>query len=254
MIEINLIPDVKRELLKAQRTRGVVISASILTSIVAVGAVVLLLFYMYGVQAIQGSLLDRDIEEKGREFSSIEDLSEVLTIQNQLSSISAYNDQKVMSSRLFDVIAAVTPSGSEVAFSQVNMIPAGEGGSDLMGGTTGGQIRLEGQTPSYDTMEVFKKRIENTSFEFATSGGEEKQLIPIASNISTGDVSYGEDTSGRKVLRFSMSFDYPVELFSSRTANQRIAFKLVLGGNVTDSYLGIPKFAARASDLPEGEE
>src|SRR5690606_3475645 len=140
------------------------------------------LSYIYVVQAARGASLDSQITDKGQQLSSIEDLSEVLTIQNQLSAMATFNDQKVMSSRVFDVMAAITPPGNaqQVAFSQINMLPGGEEGA------AGGQLRLEGQTTSYDAMESFKKRIENTSFQYVVDG--ETQLIPVASNISSGDI------------------------------------------------------------------
>jgi len=49
MIEVNLIPDVKLELLKARKVRTNVISLSILITIVTAGAVALLAFYVFVV-------------------------------------------------------------------------------------------------------------------------------------------------------------------------------------------------------------
>lgn len=250
MIEINLIPDVKQELLKAQRVRGVVISSSIMTSIVAVGLVVLMATYIFGVQATRGIILDRQIEEKGQALSEVEDLSKILTIQNQLSTISSLNEKKLMSSRIFDVVSAITPAGdSSVSFSQINVVPliTDDGGEEVTSG--GGKIELDGQTASYEAMEVFKKRIASTSFEYKE--GDEKKTVQLASNISTGEISYGEDATGNKVLRFTLSFQYAPELFSSKASEQDIAYKLVVDGNVTDSYVGIPRFAERANDLKE---
>ncbi len=252
MIEINLIPDVKQELLKAQRARSVVISASIFTSIIAVGIVVLLLGYIYGVQGVRGVYLDGQIDSKSKELSKVDDLSKILTIQHQLATISELNDQKVMASRMFDVVSAITPPGDAViSFSQINVAPGGasEDPEAVVSTTEGGQLQFEGQTPSYDTMELFKKRIENTSFQYNEDG--EQKLVALASNISTTDISYGEDSNGNKVVRFTLVFDYPAELFSSKTAGQQLAFKLNINGNVTDSYIGIPRFSERASDLGE---
>jgi hypothetical protein len=252
MIEINLIPDVKQELLKAQRTRAIVISASIFASIVAAGIVVLLLGYIFGVQGFRSIYLDDQIDKKGTEFSNIQDLSKVLTIQNQLKTISELNGQKNMDSRIFDMIAAITPQGdSTVSFSQITAGAAGdETVTPVEGATqTGGQIHLEGQTTGYDAMEVFKKTVENTVFEYTVDG--ETKTAALATNINTGDISYGEDADGNKVLRFTIGFDYPAELLSPKSSN--ISFKLNIDGNVTDSYLGIPRFAERAKDL-QGEQ
>lgn len=250
MIEINLIPDVKQELLRAQRARSIVISSSIIASIVAVGVVALFLVYIFGAQTIRGALLDGNIDKKGAELANVEDLPKILTIQNQLKTINSLNDQKNMSSRVFDMIAAITPQGiGSVAFSQITA--GASGGTTAQGttGSTGGKITLEGQTANYEGMEIFKKTIENTIFQFTQDG--ETKTVPLAANISTGDISYGEDTDGKKVLRFMISFDYPAELLSPKTVAP--VFKLNINGNVTDSYLGIPRFTERAKDLKEGE-
>lgn len=256
MIEVNLIPDVKRELLKAQRARGVVISMSILVSIIAAGVVVLLLVYMYGVQWARGAFLDGQINDKNTSLSKVEDLSKILTIQNQLSSITALNNSKNMTSRVFDVMSAVTPTdkNSVVSFSQITIAPGGVDTATAAAASsqtsTGGQFHLEGQTSNYESMEVFKKIISNTIFEYTVGTDKEVKKLDLASNISTTDISYGEDANGQKVLRFTLTFDYPAELFSPESNN--LVFKLNVNGNVTDSYLGIPRFAERAQDIKEG--
>lgn len=247
MIEINLIPDVKQELLRAQRTRSAVISISIFTSFIALGVVVLLLGYMYGVQWARGAYLDTQITDKGKELTKVDDLSQILTIQNQLATITKLNDSKNMSSRIFEVISAVTPPESNaVSFSQITVTPTVKSSkTSKTTSTAGGQIHLEGQTTGYDSMEVFKKIIGNTVFEYTIDG--KKATTNLASNINTTDISYGEDAEGKKVLRFTLSFDYPTELLSPKAS--AISYKLNVNGNVTDSYLGIPRFADRAKDL-----
>lgn len=104
MIEINLIPDVKRELLRAQRARSIVISGAILTSIVAAAVVVVMLVYIYGVQSLRHYTLDQDIKSQSSELSKVEDLSKILTIQNQLTTMKDLNDKKQIDSRIFNVL------------------------------------------------------------------------------------------------------------------------------------------------------
>ncbi len=250
MIEINLIPDVKQELIRTQRVRARVISVSILITFIAVGAVAALLIYIYAVQGVRTAYLDGQIKEKGATLSKVEDLSKVLTIQNQLASITEFNAQKNMSSRVFEVVAAVTPTGNNtVTFSRIVVGPtAADSGTDEAT-SKGGTIQLEGQTAGFDSMEVLKKTIENTLIQYTQD--DEVKTIPLTDAVTTGEISYGEDAEGKKVLRFNLSFEYPAELFSSASSN--LTFKRNVNGNVTDSYLGIPRFADRAKDL-EGEQ
>ena len=254
MIEINLIPDVKQELIKAQRMRAAVISGSILASIIAGGVVVLLLLYVFGIQTVRGNLLNTAIEDGAAELAEVEDLSKILTIKNQLAQISNLKAEKDMNSRIFDMLSAVTPTGNnEVRFSQIAL--------DDETAT----IRLEGQTRGYDSMEVFKKTVSSAVIEYTEAApvtdsdaeadeqtetaAPETKTTNLASDISISDVSYGEDATGQRVLRFVLSFKYADVLFAQTTTNP--AFKLSVNGNVTDSYLGIPKglFTDRARDL-----
>jgi len=236
MIEINLIPDVKQELLKAERARRMVISGSIITCIVAGGIVVLLAIYIYGVQFGRNIIVDNSITSGSEKLAKVEDLSKLITIQNQMKRIDELNDTKSINSRLFDVLSAVIPpSPNEVRISTLSL------DTDLS------TLKLEGQTKAYDSMEVFKKTIDSSIIVYTLDG--EEQQIKLATDISTTDVSYGENPDGQKVLRFTLSFKYPEELFSAKIPV--LTIKLSISGNVTDSYLGVPKsiFTERAKDV-----
>ncbi len=238
MIEINLIPDVKQELIKAQRVRSMVISGSIFASIVALVTVTLLAMYVFGGQAWRSGIADDEIQKKGDELAKVEDLSKILTLQNQLKVISGHYESKKMNSRVFDMLAAVIPpSPNEARISQLSV--------DSETST----IRLEGQTRAFDSMEVFKKTIAGAVIVYRQDGATEDTQVTLASDISITDTSFGEDSEGNRTFRFTLSFVYPEELFSPNIA--QVGFKLIVDGNVTDSYLGIPKtiFTSAANDL-----
>lgn len=243
MIEINLIPDVKQELLKAQRIRSTVISTSILVSIITGGIILLLLIYIFAVQTVRGAIADEGIKAESQKLSQVEDLSKILTIQNQLTKISDLNEQKKITSRLFSVISAVIPS----APNQVSL-------SSFVVNAEENKITLEGQAPNgYPALEVFKKTLESAEVRYIDTTDGESYDVNLASDIVVGNVSDGQDTSGTRVLRFSVSFIYPYELLAPTSDSVRIA--ITVQGNVTDSYLGVPKslFAEKAADIEEGE-
>lgn len=238
MIEINLIPDVKQELLKAERARAVVISGSIITCIVAGSIVAILSVYIFGVQFGRNIIVDNSIKNGSEKLATVEDLSKLLTIQNQIKTINELNDTKAINSRLFDVLAAVTPpSPNEVKVSLLTL------------NTEETSIRIEGQTKAYASMEVFKKTIDSSVILFNEDGVDNQ--VDLASDVSLTESNYGEDSDGVKVLRFIVSFKYPPELFSAKIA--QLTHKLNIDGNVTDSYLGIPKsiFGERAKDIQQ---
>lgn len=226
MIEINLVPDVKQELIRAQRQRALVVSFSIVASLAAVGVVVLLSLYVFGVQTLRGAIADDAIEKNSQELASVEDLSKVLTIQNQLKQIDTLHADKKTESRLFDMLSAVLPP----APNQVQI-------ATLTLDSETSNLKIEGQTPTYDTLEVFKKTIDGAVVTYTEDGTE--QSVKLADAISISDVSFGEDMNGGKVLRFTISFTYPEVLFSADIPN--VVIKLTNSGNATDSYLGVPR-------------
>jgi Tfp pilus assembly protein PilN len=235
MIEINLVPNVKQELIKAQRVRAKVIAGTIIVGIASVATVLLLAFYVFGVQAARGFIADTSIDDGSKKLSKVEDLSKTLTIQNQLTKIPALNNSKKVDSRIFDLlIAIIPPAPNDIKI------------SDMTIDSNEGTITINGQASnSYAAVEVFKKTIEGAKVKYT---GSDKNGVTLASNISTTDTSYGEDSSGAKVLRFTISFNYAKELFSPESKNVEIV--VTTQGNVTDSYLGVPKniFADRAKD------
>ena len=87
MIEINLIPDVKQELLRAQAQRNIVISASIVLAIAAGAVVVLVALYVFGGQKLLMDNANKKIDKEYATLSSVEDLDRLLTIQNQLKKV-----------------------------------------------------------------------------------------------------------------------------------------------------------------------
>jgi hypothetical protein len=239
MIEINLVPDVKQELIKAQRVRASVISIAVVIGIAAVGVVVVLAFWVFAVQAARGVISDNTIKNESKKLSDVEGISDTLTIQNQLAKLSEMHDNKNIDSRLFDILTTINPSApNNVAITNVSLDSA----------TT--TIKIEAQAANgYPALDVFKKTINATNFEYSKDG--EKQSVKLADAMSDSDRSYGEDASGAKVLRFTLTFTYPAELFARTSENATIVAPERT--NVTDSFLGVPQslFTQKASDSEE---
>jgi Tfp pilus assembly protein PilN len=237
MIEINLIPDVKQELIQAQRIRATVISFSIIIAVIAIGVVTVLAIYVFAIQTVRSVVADDAIKKGSAQLSGVQDLSKTLTIQNQLTKISTIHDSIKVDSRLFSVLTAIippTPNSIQV--------------SNLSVDSTLGTITIDGQAAnSYAALEVFKKTIEGASIKFTNDSGD--QTVALASNVSAANPSYGQDSTGAKVLRFTISFKYAPEMFAPSSKNATVV--IAAQANATDSYLGVPKsiFVDRAKDL-----
>ncbi len=238
MIEINLIPDVKRQLIQAVRVRTTVISFAIVASLVAVAVIVLLAIYTFGVQTVQVGIASQQITDKNKELKSVKDLSKILTIQNQLTKVNQLNDGKQVDSRIFQILESIIPPSPDNVQISSLVIDAEEG-----------TLNIEGQAPSgYKALETFKKTVGFAQLRYIDED-KKTQTEPLASEIDTGDVSYGDADNGSRVLRFNLTFKYNEMLFSPTITN--ISIVLNNQGNITDSYLGVPKsiFTDRANDI-----
>ncbi len=242
MIEINLLPDVKQELIKAQRQRNTVISIATLGGIIAIGAVIILAVYVFGVQTVRGTLADNSISDKTKKLQNVKDLDKSLTAQSQLESIASVHDQAPLNSRVFDVLTTITPTSGDNAVSINNF------SIDAAAKT----ITIEGQAAQgYSALEAFKKTILATQFEYSLKGERDRKNVPLTDAIVDGDRSYGEDSAtNQQVLRFSLSFTYADELLARSSKNGR-----VIGperSNVTDSRLEIPTSLFKESPTEGG--
>ena len=227
MIETNLLPNVKRELLKTRAMRNRVISISFLVggaSITAVVVLALILGSQIAAEAVQNGV----IKDRNDKLMAVEDLNKVVTIQNQLTKINEQHSGKKINSRIFDVVTAVNPvTPNNVSFSDIKVNPESK------------TITLEGSAVNgYSALETLKKTILNTKVQ--TTDGDKSSEVSLTKEIKDGDTSFGENSEGKKVLQFSFSFEYAEELLAP--ANNGTVSVLTPTGkvDVTDSRQGIP--------------
>lgn len=241
MIEINLMPDVKQELLQAQKVRTRVISVAILIVIAALGLVAALSVWVFGVQAARGALHDSAIEEGIAELRAVDDLDETLSVQNQLALISEINSGKRIPTRVFDLLRAVVPAeGYNVSVSSLNL------------DSETGEMMIEAQSPQgFAAAEVFQKTLEYAILRITDEDGNQEDVSVATSAVYVGESSYGEDQNGQMVLRFTLMLEVTPELIQPIYDNIQIL--LERDGNITDSYIHAPRsiFAPRADDIEE---
>jgi len=227
MIEINLLPNVKRELLKTRVMRNRVISISFLVGGASIAAVVVLALIL-GSQIAAEAVQNGVIKDRNDKLMAVEDLNKVVTIQHQLTKINEQHSGKKLNSRIFDVVTAVNPvAPNNVSFSDIKVNPGSK------------TITLEGSAVNgYSALETLKKTILNTKVQ--TTDGDKSSEVSLTKEIKDGDTSFGENSEGKKVLQFSFSFEYAEELLAP--ANNGTVSILTPTGkvDVTDSRQGIP--------------
>jgi len=164
MIQLNLLPDLKKEFIKAQKTKSLVISTSILVTIGAVGLSALLFVYVTFLQQLQINLATDDIKRKETELTGIQDVDKYLTIQSQLAVLPDLHNAKGSYDRLFTFLGAINP-GSPNNVNLSNLQLTAEAKSMILTGTTG----------SFETLNVFVDTLKNAQISYKKNGQGENQ-------------------------------------------------------------------------------
>jgi hypothetical protein len=240
MIEINLIPDVKQEFLKAQKLRNATISISILAGLGAI-AITAVLALLLGAQLIHENIQKDAVKSEFAKLQKVSDVNDLLTIQSQLAALPVLQKNKSMTSRVFDTIVAITPNDqNQIKISNLQIDPESN------------TMTIEGSTVSgFTATDVFRKTILNTKVTYRS--GDEDTTVPLTEEVMMGPTSYGEDSTGARVLRFKLSFEYPSELLTNAGTSVRVQSPTGQV-DVTDSKTRVPDslFSQQAQSIEGG--
>lgn len=240
MIEVNLIPDVKREYLHAQRVRNTVISVSMLVAAAAAGAVIVLGLALGSLQFASGQA-DNSIKSKYKELSDKPDINDLLTIQNQLTQIDMISSNRGVNSRIFDTLSAVNPQAPNNVTMSTVRYNASEKTITIEGSTAGG----------FNAVDALKKTILNTKLKYTKDS--ESTETPLSSSVRITNTAYAEDSGGEKKLTFTLTFSYPEELLSN-SVKSLVIVSPTGSVDVTDSKKHVPDSLFEAKDSNKKED
>jgi hypothetical protein len=214
MIQFNLLPDVKLEFIKVQRTKRLVITISLVASAVSVVVLLLLLVTVDVFQKKNMSDLTHDIANNEGVLKKTPDLNKILTIQNQLRSLPGMHDQKVVASRLLPFMQQVTPSTATIATME----------ADFSQNT----LAISGQAPSLDVVNTYVDTLKFTTYSTADHSTDGKNAF---SNVVLSSFSRSSQNASYAI---TVSFD-PV-IFSN-TSDVKLTIPPIV---TTRSVIGQP--------------
>lgn len=150
MIQFNLLPDVKQEYIKAEAMKRLVISVSFIASAASVSVLLLALFSVYIVQKKSINDLNNDIKTNSATLQNTSNISDILTVQSQLNSLSSLHQQKPVASRLFTYLSQLTPKQATI--------------SDLRIDYSLNTLTINGNAPSLDVVNTFVDGLKFTTY------------------------------------------------------------------------------------------
>ena len=229
MIQLNLLPDVKKEYLRAQSARRKTITISIFATIIAVGLTVVAAIYVYAIQNGIMYLQTQDIKGKSSQLSAVKDIDKYLTIQNQLAQISSLHDGKNNFSRLLDFLPRLNPAPPQnITLTNLDVSVAD---------TT---ITFKGKVSDYGALTTFKDTLKNAMFTYQLDG-KDQDATPLfvagegKEAVAMGAVSY-EKTDAAAGVSFTIIATYNPEVFKQKNVNVQVTVpNKETTGSVVDS-------------------
>jgi len=188
MLQFNLLPDVKLEYVKTQRTKRFL---TLVSFAVSAAGIAILLVAIITVDVVQKKSLhdeNSDIARYSQQLKNIPNLNKILTVQNQLNTLSTLHNQKPVTSRLFTYISQVTP-----AQASLNQLSVDFGAKTLT---------IGGKAPSLDVVSTYTDTLKATRYQM--SGSNSGNPSHAFSNVVLS--SFGRDQDGA-TFTITLSFD-----------------------------------------------
>ena len=224
MIQLNLLPDVKKEFLRAQSARRKTIAISILVTIIAAGLTAVVAVYVYAVQNGIMYLQTQDIKGKSSELSSVKDIDKYLTIQNQLAQLSSLHGDKNNFSRLIDFLPRLNPAPPQ------NIVL-----SNLDVDTATTTITFKGRVGDYGALTTFKDTLTNATFTYMHDD-KNADATKLFSEVKIESASY-EKTNTTAGVTFTVAAVYDSAVFKQENTSVLVT---VPNKETTGSVVGAP--------------
>ena len=191
-VQFNLLPSVKLDYIRATTTRNRVTQLAIVVSAASLALLLVMVVFVEAIQKKQLSDAAGQITSTTNTIQSQPEITKILTVQNQLTTLVTLHSQKHITSRLFDYLVQLTPA-------TVNL-------SRLSIDNSKNTIAIDGTADSAASVNQFADTLKFTQFTIGkdtTTHPAFSSVVVSNFNISTSNVSY------------SLSLNFDPDLFSN---------------------------------------
>lgn len=182
--EINLVPDVKNEMIKALKLRNFIF----FLCIVIVAASIGVSLFTFSIAAGQEAVVNgkkQTLDTMSQKIGNYTDLTDFLTVRDQLGNLSSIAENKNLVSRVFGVLSAILPTGADtITISELNLSFEEESPT----------INIEAQANAgkdpfidYNVLDSFKKSMQYMRYDYGEYVDKEGNTIPAYCMIETGN-------------------------------------------------------------------
>ena len=195
MIQFNLLPDVKLEYVKKQRSKRLVMMGSFAITGICVLIMVLLFMIVNVFQKQHISNLDGDIKQTTADLERVPELDKVLTIQNQLNSLNGLHENKPAAFRLYTYLIQLTPADAKIAQVTVNFEE--------------GTMSVDGSANSLQVINKFVDTLKFTEYQY------EDVKDTAFSGVVLASYGISESTTATERTSYTIDFAFNPEIFDN---------------------------------------
>ena len=207
MIEINLLPAVKREYLKAQQMKHTVVVGSVLVSLGAIGLLALMFIYVQVIQPQQQKSIQSDIDKSLNDSKNKKNAVKVVTVQGALQQIPSLQDKKMITSNLFIYLNSFTPK--DVSYSNIKM------------NLTESTIVLQGNATNFEQANVLANNIKSAKFTFKKSNNS--QSVSPFTNVVFDGLTKSDKPEENKNVSFQITLKVDPVIFDQSVKDGKIS-------------------------------
>lgn len=226
-LQFNLLPDVKQDYLKAERSKRTVIAAALAAAGLAVVIFIFMLTTVYVINKKNLSDADKDVAKYSQELKSIPNINKILTVQSQLNSLLSLHQNKHVVSRLYQYLPQTTPSNVCMANFEMD--------------TTTNTITIGGTTDSQKSVNTFIDTLKFTTYSLDGQDTKKKAFPSVIESQFglSGDFGASSTKCAGKpaTANYQLTIQYEPLLF---TNTNKVALNVPAGLVTTRSVLDDP--------------
>ncbi len=194
-MQLNLLPDVKLEYIKAQRSRRLVLSLALIAGAVSI-AILVLVLSVDGLQKKHLSDLNNDIASETSQMQNKPNIAEILTVQNQLESLTSLHASKPAASLLFTYLNEVTPATVSITNFTIDF--------------TQETATVTGSADALSSINTYVDTLKNTTYTSGTS----TTATPAFSNVVLSSFGLSSSaTNPSQAANYTITLSYDKNIF-----------------------------------------
>ncbi len=207
MVQINLLPNIKRDYLKAQQMKHLVILASFLITVVSISLLVVLFIYVQILQPRHRQNIQTDIDSGIAELKDKDNSIKIVTVQGVLEQIPALQDQKMITSSLFNYLNGFTPR--DVSYTEARL------DTDL------GTLTLTGSTKTLEKANILANNLKSAKFTY-TESDTTSTIQPFSSVVFATLGKAEKVEQGSNPVTFQLTVKIDTVMFKQSIKDQKL--------------------------------